>query len=963
MSALDELLNRWRRSPEAGATIALCSHLGAAQRKDLIIEVGATALKRHTNHADVMLVVGRMYLDATMFAEAQVALVHAGKANPQSGAAFRFLGEVLLRRGDAERALKVFERAAQLGTLEPDLARWQGRAQVYSALQRRVGADAVAKEVAKNEPLRASAAPAAPVDLHDLSVLDELDRAMPPIRTPSAAPHSAWASTQSSRTPSAPPSRGPSAAPARMPSAPIRVGLPPPPVFGNTASAYARRAELPSEREVLLTSDLEAEEIEAAFRPKVVSHSSDDITQPRVESAAPARTQQSGSLPRYEESAWEPPTVPGTAAYPRSVPGHAPGRRVQHSRGDFDASATPSPGLVLEHLARVGLFEPEGAVKPAWEQVPKQKTRGAWLFILATVLVAAGGGGGYYYAEQVKAKRTAQAAQLNTEVSRLLLSGTLDNVRATDDKLKQAFELDSLSKDAARRWLENRFLYTLLAPGDVQGLDSATHRAKRVGMTESEYVFGKLGAFLAEGDVAGAAALLPKWDKQAGKDAYYQLAAGAALERAGDLRAIERYEAARALDNKLLVADMLLARLALLELGPEKARPVIDSLKQKGGDAATLQALEALYWAVSSERPAEVPVEARIDKAKEGSLAVPLRPIVYAVDALQAINGGDYKEASRAIAAGVERSLGPAMATHLGFLAIQAGDENLARTAALRALGFSAVYPQARVLAARVALLGGRLEEAQKAIEQLDPRASDVAIVRAVVAYETLDSSALEIAVEAFGDAKEREELQALTNARGILLGTGYPAEEAITRMAQPQVPWGQAVAVDAALATGKLELAESLTSGWPTNVVRPVYSLRLSRLFRYQGKPKLALAPSLEALSTPTTPAVMERALVLLANDDAAAARDLIAQYPALLGAAAGWLNILVDAALGREKQASASAAAKEFPPDATPISYRLLAARAFAVAKDKRAKDYVKLMLRVAKGHPEAAPLAELL
>ncbi|HEU5074418.1 MAG TPA: hypothetical protein VFU02_09600, partial [Polyangiaceae bacterium] len=442
MSALDELLNRWRRSPEANATLALCSHLGAAQRKDLIVEVGAAALKRHANQAEVMLAVGRMYLDASMFGEAQVALVHAGKANPQSGLPFRYLGEVLLRRGDAERALKVFERAAQLGMVEPDLARWQGRAHVYSALQRRVGADAVAKEVAKNEPLRPSAAPAASVNLHDLSVLDELDRALPPSRVPSTAP----------------PSRIPGPGRAALPPPPKMVpGLPPMPVFGNTAPAYARRAELPSEREELLTSDLEQEEIENAFRPKVVSNSSDDITAPRLESAAPARTQQSGSLPRYEESTWalEPPTVPGNAAYPRSVPGHARGRRQVHSRGDFDASAAPSPALVLEHLARVGLFEPEGAVRPAWEHAPKQKTRGAWVFVLATVLVAAGGGGGYYYAEQVKAKRTAQAAQLNTEVSRLLLSGTLDNVRATDEKLKQAFELDSLSKDAARRWLEN----------------------------------------------------------------------------------------------------------------------------------------------------------------------------------------------------------------------------------------------------------------------------------------------------------------------------------------------------------------------------------------------------------------------------------------------------------------------------------------------------------------------------
>jgi len=303
------------------------------------------------------------------------------------------------------------------------------------------------------------------------------------------------------------------------------------------------------------------------------------------------------------------------------------------------------------------------------------------------------------------------------------------------------------------------------------------------------------------------------------------------------------------------------------------------------------------------------------------------------------------------------------MATRLGFLAIQAGDETLARTAALRALGFSAVYPQARVLAARVALLGGRLEEAQKAIEQLDPRASDVAIVRAVVAYETLDPSGLEVAVEAFGDTKERDELEALAAARGVQLGSSYPDEEAITRMAQPQVPWGQVVAVDAALATGKLELAESLTSKWPKTVVRPVYSLRLSRLLRYQGKAKLALEPSLEAISAPTTPAVIERTLVLLANDDAAAARDLVAKYPALLGAAAGWLNILVDAAQGKEKQAAASADAKDFPPDATPLAYRLLAARALAAAKDKRAKDYVKLMQRVAKGHPEAVALSEAL
>lgn len=952
MSALDELLNRWRRSPEAGATIALCSHLGVSQRQELIFEVGAAAQRRHASNSEVMLAVGRMYLDVAMLAEAQGALVQAGKANPNDSAAFRYLGEVLLRRGDAERAMKVFERARQLGATDPEVVRWQGRAEVYSALQKRVGAEVVAKEVAKNEPLRPSALPSAPFDLRELEV--------PP------AP-SSWVPSSAVPTPRAAPGS-------------LRAALPPPPkmisardpgvppaVFGSAAPAYARRGELPSEREELVSSDLEDDESQPAFRPHVVGLNVDEVTQPRIESAAPARTEDSGSLPRFETTeatlAFEPPTVPGRAGYHHAIPGQENSVAARLPSSSGDGLEAPHPALVLEHLARVGLFEPAGGVKPAWEQPPKTKTRGAWVLILATVLVSAGGGGGYYYAEQVKAERNAQANALNQEVSSLLLSGTLDNVRATDEKLKQAFELDSLSKDAARLWLENRVLHTLLAPGESRGLDSATHRAKRVGVPDADFAFGKLAGFLAEGDVAGAAALLPQWDKKAGKDAYYQLTAGAVLERAGDLRAIERYEAARALDEKLLVADMLLARLVLLELGADKGRPVIDTLKKKGADAATVQALEALYWAVDPDRPAELPDAARIDKAAEGSLSVPLRPVVYAVDALKAIESGDYKEASRAIAAGVDRTLSPAMATRLGFLAIQAGDEKLARKAALRALSFSAVYPKARVLAARVALLGGRLEEAQKAIEQLDPDSKDVAIVRAVVAYETLDSSGLEVAIEAFGEDKSRHELEALVAAHGVLTGTSYPAEEVVNRVSQPQVPWGQVVAMDTALATGNLELAETLARDWPTDIVRPIYSLRLSRLARFQGKRELSLKHSELALSTPTMPAVVERALVLLDNDDAKGAREVVAKYPALLGAAAGWLNILVDAAAGRDKQAAASAAAKDFPPEASPIELRLLAARAFAVAGDKRAKDYVKLMQRVAKGNPEAAQLGELI
>ena len=51
---------------------------------------------------------------------------------------------------------------------------------------------------------------------------------------------------------------------------------------------------------------------------------------------------------------------------------------------------------------------------------------------------------------------------------------------------------------------------------------------------------GKVASFLVEGDVAGGAALLVRGDKEAGTDPYYQLAAAAVLERAGDPRSLER---------------------------------------------------------------------------------------------------------------------------------------------------------------------------------------------------------------------------------------------------------------------------------------------------------------------------------------------------------------------------------------------------------------------------------------
>ncbi len=646
-----------------------------------------------------------------------------------------------------------------------------------------------------------------------------------------------------------------------------------------------------------------------------------------------------------------PPPLPGFHTRPASS-------AVPTERYD---GAAPPPGLVLEHLARVGVFEPGGGAAPAWEQAPRPKSRGVWLMVAAIVLISGGGIGGYEYARRLKASKTAQAATLVTEIDRELHSGSVRELRATDDKLSRAFELDSLSQRAARLWLENRVLRALLLNEESRGIDSAVHRARTVGLGDKDVAFGRIASFMEEGDLAGAAAQLPKWDEGAAQDAYYQLTAGAVLERAGDLRAIERYEAARSLDPKLIPADILLARLALLELGKERSDAVIAALKAKIGDRPVLRALRALSWVVDTERSGELPADAAIAPADEAALPAPLLAVPAMVRAAKAVHAGDRDALARAVDEAITAADTPSLATSLGFLAIEAGDEKLARKAALRALGFAALYPRARTLAARVALLGGRIDEAQKAIEQLDPKSPEVAVVRAVAAYESTEPADVQSAVDALGESKAAPAFAALVAAPGILLGTKYPTPEEEKDFAHPNVPWGEIVAIDSALDRNDLAAAEALFAARGGVALGPVHYLRQARLLRYSDKAKEAVAASDKALFGNVTVALLiERTYGLVAADDAKGALELIAKYPAVLGPLAGWLTAFVEGKSPHkpvQAQALARVAKLDFPPEASPLVVRVLALRAIVLTADKRAPDYLRTLARVAPKHPDVA------
>jgi len=1030
MRALDELLKSWRSNPDADATVAVCSFLGGSKRDDLIREVGASAETWHAGSATVMLAVGRMYLEAQMLQEAQTTLVAAGKADARDPRAFRFLGEVLLRRGDALRADKVLARALQLGAADDDVELWHERAVLYSALQKRVGPEAVAAEVARSMPRHVSAPPGPPSDPlpsfgHEESTkprnppppavavsrkptLLGLAEPAPLPRFDSSDPLPTRASEESIRLSESdleetsnpgrhrinapagglpPPaaakpnlkstqlggfSPAPGAAPGPTTAAKPAVGRP---LSSVKAAPAAAKQPLPAQFDEAVTVVTPPPFLaQGAPSPSVRKQSAPPpVAAPlppapfmaATPPAAPVRSAAPAPLPSFANEAETALPFAATAlpASPPQVPlsAPAPARSDRALHGQGGDPSNPAPAVVLEHLARVGLYEPGGGAAPAWETPPRQKSRGAVAILIATVLIGAAGGGTYEYSRRLKAARAAEADTVNAQVDKLLKTGSPSDLKSTDARLTHAFELDSRSQRAGRLWLQNRVLNALLVVGETRGIDAAVYRGRQVGLPEKELLVGKIASFLVEGDVAGGAAVLARSDKDAGTDPYYQLAAAAVLERAGDARSLERYEAAVQLAPDLVPAEMLLARLLLLERGADAAKPVIESLRKKTGDTPTTRALSALSWVVSHDRPDDLPSEAQLQPADVTLLPAPLAAVPAMVDAAKALSKQDLAGASKAIDSAINLAMTPALAAGLGFLAIEAGDEVVARKAALRALQFSGVYPRARTLAARVALLGGRIDEAQKAIEGLDAASADVAVVRAVVAYESLESADLKSALEALGNSAVGPAFEALDAAPGVINGSAFPAADKLEPLAAPDKPWGELIAVDAAIETGNLALADKLLGKRSVETLRPVHLRRLARLRRLQGKLDEALRASAAAAEGGMAlPLLLERVYELLAKEDVASAKQLAAKYPALLGPLAGWVGVLTDVASKQAASATVRLTKLDLPPDESSIAVRVLVARALVTGKDKRAAAYLGALTRKLPKNPDVLAAA---
>ncbi|MEO6418918.1 MAG: hypothetical protein ABIP39_05900, partial [Polyangiaceae bacterium] len=609
---IDELSHAWKRNPDPPTTVALCDAVRGPTYATLIQQVGDFAKEKHASSVPVLVAVSRMYMSAHRLSDAQSLLVSAGKLAPRDGLVYRILGEVLLRRGDADRAEKVLERAMQFGTSDPETRLWLDRAKVFRPMQAKAGNRAVAAEVARTAP---ADLPAARGPLDSFSDSTTLVKDAPEGLRPAAA--SAPAASSNDR---------------------------PLPKLGGTTddSVTAMRPT---------AGPATGENIGASGFPTVTTpskYSKDDDTKSLLARATPppyAPHEDSVTFDLVEPKGDSSPVVRRPPVPVSRASGPAPTATIAHPRDILDA------------LTLAGVFEPPGAGASTafkWDKPVEKIGRRGSIFLVLLTIVFAGGSFGIFY--KIREKRQEQHVVAETILKTIesdLHASKASDLPAIEKNFNNVFELDSRSPRAAIDWVRERAMVGLLRGGADVAFEDGTTRAREVGLREDTLAFAQVASFLFNGDTVGAASLLSRFDGPAAKDPWYQLLAGATLERAGDGRAIDRYAAASRLDPELVVAQVALVRAMSIDGDPAKAAELAKQFRAKYPDRAEGVALVALAWARDPSRTEQAPPEANEAMERAAELPLSLAVVPHAIAAVRALDKHSLEEAKAEVQKGL----------------------------------------------------------------------------------------------------------------------------------------------------------------------------------------------------------------------------------------------------------------------------------------------------------------------
>lgn len=537
------------------------------------------------------------------------------------------------------------------------------------------------------------------------------------------------------------------------------------------------------------------------------------------------------------------------------------------------------------------------------------------------------------------------AKELCYQAAAALSAGGPTATQVVNDNLARALDLAPSSAEVATCLTRVRALEVLEQEPSIAGeLQKMISGAEDLGASDAEVAYLDVVAAVGTRDASRAEALVARYDQDPARrvHAVYELSAGATMELVGDARAVDRYKAALGLESSLFAAQVRLARALLL--GGAYAQGVIrvQELFQTTPGRAETRTLDALasYLDPTRENAGQVP----LDLPPPEELPVTLRGIARALSATFA---SDRSARAAAFAMAVTETDAPASAVFCGTLALRFGEIGVARDAATRAVETAPTYAPAHVLAARVALLEGRAEEAQRQLTGLDGPA--VSAVRALVAYETADTQRL---AELAGLIRNPEAIgyAIVSAAQERTRGERALSVEQIEALAVRRDVWGPIIAMDGALDRGDLKLAERLLGAHADIFATPLGAQRRGRLLRYEGK--LDEARKVLAGAPLVRPALIERAF-LDAEVPAERARALTSlgeRYEPERKWVEAYLN-------GRTSPAKAAPILGKLkvPAENEPFSLRLTAALAMSTARDLRGADLVRGLIASHRQNPD--------
>jgi len=899
------------------STIEMCLVEASSTRdKNLsrVREIGRRARVKYGSNVEVLLAVARMYLRRSALDDAHATLTQLVRLSPGEVRTFVLMGETLLRKGDARRAVVAFDQADELGVADPQVSSMQTEAKSLVEVQEQEG-ERVAAERAIAMLGGTSISGRAAADLSAVS---------PDIpKAPRLPPDEAFGGVSSFD--GLPGGFNPRSAPPPMTSDP--------PSRTQYSLIPGREGDSPRRRRLAPAR--------GSARPRIPSSNSHSALPHSVPPhSVPPHSVPPHSVPPHSAP---PHSVPPHSAPPHSVPPHsAPPHSVppQSSppgsnppRTATERSAPPSAaGLASVALGRhdwpprssAPLSSPPSARPPLRDRsIPR------WAMALGGVVALVGVAlVGVEVGRGLATDEGGSADALTSEAKELLQTGSVSSLDRAEEALRRAREVDPASKTVARLALRSRVLHVLDAGQAPTTVATPLAQARKVGLSESDVAFALLAEMLDSPSRSGVTDALAQHDgsnaKRRGDDAMYQLVAGELLSRLGQPGAVDRYRAALKAEPRLFTARARLILTLLLGDGRDEALELLSALTKEYAGRAELDALHV----VATRRGDRGKHQARLRAVEKvlDDLPMSLKSVTRALVAAGRADAGGARKAE--LAAAVAEAQTPAVLVLSGEVAVAVGDSETAQYAAQRALEAAPDFVPAQVLATRGLIAAGKLIEARSTIPKLDPISA--AAVRSWLAYENCDLIGLRVAIEPLKQGTPGRAVAELAVER--LLGARRLEPAELDRGIDEDPLWGGLIAIDATMDAGDLERARALSLPWRADP-SPIQAIRMARLLRYEDR--LDDARALLKTAPTTEGALIEGLLLAQSRKER---QRLLSEASDARHDERQWLRVYVLAKDKRFAPALATVARLGVPNQDASLTVRTSAALSFVAMSDKK-------------------------